>query len=106
MSIPSVSAPAIPSNQSSQANDEPTTFTHDGHQYEVNREADGGVSVSRDDGITMVFNAKQAAGLQGLPTQNVLFGAPQDIPDASFQGTPLGQLFDNPSSSSAPERLW
>jgi hypothetical protein len=60
--------------------------------------------VRRDDGITMVFNAQQAAALQGLPTQNVLFGAPQDVPNASFQGTSLGQFFDNPSS--APERLW
>jgi hypothetical protein len=106
MSISSIGATASASNPSSPATDERTAFTHDGHQYEVTREADGGATVSRDDGITMYFNPKQAADLQGLPTQNTLWGAPQDVPGASFHGIPLGQFFDNPSSSSAPERLW
>jgi hypothetical protein len=65
--------------------------------------------VRRDDGITMHFNAEQAAGLQGLPTQNVLFGAPHNSPDASYNDIPLGKFFDNPSLSApapAQEPLW
>lgn len=33
---------------------------------------------------------------------NSLFGAPQDAPDASFQGVPLDTLFNGYSSSTAP----
>jgi hypothetical protein len=106
MSIESLGAPSpINSNPLPRATDEPIRFTHDGQQYTATYDADGGVAVSREDGITMHFNAEQAAGLHGLPTQDVLFGAPHNVPNASYQGIPLGQFFDNPSSS-APESLW
>ncbi len=96
---------ALASIPPSRATDEPIPFTHDGQQYTATYDADGGVAVRREDGITMHFNAEQAAGLHGLPTQDVLFGAPHNVPNASYQGIPLGQFFDNPSSS-APESLW
>ncbi len=104
MNVSQASSAPTGSNSSSPATDEPISFTHNGHEYTATHEADGGVTVSRDDGITKYFNAEQAGDLRGLPTQDVLFGAPQDIPDASFQGTPLGQLFD--PTPSAPEPLW
>jgi hypothetical protein len=92
---------------SPQAN-EPIAFTHHGHQYTVAYENDGGVSVRREDGITMLFNAEQAADLQGLPTEAALWGT-VDAPGASFQGVPLKDLFSNALPSSAPAtpgRLW
>jgi hypothetical protein len=105
---PTGSQPISPTPSAPRTND-PIAFTHNGHQYTATHEDDGGVSVRRDDGITMQFNAEQAADLQGLPTQNVLFGAPADAPDASFQGVPLDQVYNGDPTSSSPapsEPLW
>jgi hypothetical protein len=88
--------------------EEPVTFTQNGQQYSVEPDADGGTWLHRG-GDAIYLNAEQAADLSGVPNQNVLFGAPLDAPDASFQGKPLGQLFGDPPSSSAPpatEPLW
>jgi hypothetical protein len=98
----------VASNPPPSASNEPVAFTHRGEQYTVTHDADGGVSVSHG-GTTMQFNAEQAADLQNLPTENTLWGAPPDAPDASFQDVPLGQVFgDTPSSpaTSAPAPLW
>lgn len=101
----SASSPAIASNPTSPASDEKVAFTHHGQQYTATYGADGGVDVSRG-GETMHFNAEQAADLRGLPTENTLWGASADAPDASFQGVPLGKIFDNPSSPTTGEPLW
>jgi hypothetical protein len=105
----SASSTATASNPSSPAPNEPVAFTHRGEQYTITHEADGGVSITRG-GTTMQFDAGQAADLRGLPTENTLWGASADAPDASFQGVPLEQVFSDPASSPAtsapPERLW
>jgi hypothetical protein len=107
----SIGAPlglSVASNPPSSMPQEPVTFTQNGQQYSVERDANGGAWLQRG-GDAVYLNAEQAAELTGVPNQNVLFGAPLDAPDASFQGSPLGQLFgDSPSTSApaAPERLW
>lgn len=106
LSVSSPTPPVVAQNPPSPAKGEPITFTHDGHEYTVTYEADGGAIVSRDDGITKHLNAEQAALLQGLPTTEPLFGAAPDAPQASFDGMPLGTLFDDPPASSAPTPLW
>lgn len=99
------SSTAIASNPTPPASDEKIAFTHHGQQYTATYDADGGVDVSRG-GMTMHFNAEQAADLQGLPTENTLWGASADAPDASFQGVPLSRIFDNPSSPTTRDPLW
>lgn len=103
---PAANNTAISANPSSRDVGVPIPFTHKGQQYTVTYDADGGAAV-RQGGTTMHFNAEQAADLKGLPTREVLFGAPADAPNAAFMGKPLEQVFaPPPSSPKTPEPLW